>query len=514
MSDRPTEKPVTAPAPLPVEALRWHCDPNELSFADTSELKANREIIGQDRAIRAIRLGLEMDSPGYNIFLTGFVGTGRNTTMRAMLEKLDRSRTTPPDLCYVHNFVDPDRPMSLTLPAGMGKQLASRMKIVVKRLERDLPQVFDGEEFRKQRQVIAERFKTRQRDLIQGFETKVQDAGFRLVEVQSGPISNPQVLPVIDGEPKMFEEVEQLVVAGEMSEDDLRKMREAFVPLAEELQTVARDAVRVESEMVTRFGQHAREIAEPVVRRCVDMARDEFRDCEEVQNWLNDLQKDAIEHLAYFVNDFDEDEETEGAPLEERVPVRYYVNVIVDNSDTKGAPVVVETAPTQSQLFGLIERKVGADGQEQVDHLRIKAGSLQQANGGYLVINASDLFNEDGVVWNTLKRALRNGCVEVPSVANLVVGPPPLKPQPVPVKVKVVLIGDAHTYSVLHAWDEDFRKIFKVRADFDTEMQNDENCLRVYGEFFHGYGESLINYDDRNTAWGLGIATNDFLQRD
>ncbi|MEZ5066451.1 MAG: ATP-binding protein [bacterium] len=480
-----TEHAAPAHPSLAPEDLRWYCDPGSLPFADTTELEPHREIIGQARALRAIQLGLEMDSPGYNIFVTGFVGTGRNTTIRSVLERLDHDRETPPDLCYVHNFVDRDRPKALVVPAGRGRRLAARMKLLLRRLERDLPQVFESEEYLRQRHAIVERFKTRQREGIQAFEKKVEAAGFALVQVQAGPIANPQVVPVWKGEPKILDELEtEAAEAGSPTSDELKEIHEKLKPLSEELQSVVREAVRIETDMLHRFAEHAQSTAGPVTARGVEMVREDFRECPEVMAWLDQVERDVLAHLSEFVG------KAEGPSAEEveedaasDAETRYAVNVVVDNSEAKGAPVVVENMPTASQLFGLIDRVVHPDGEEPIDHTKIRAGSLHRANGGYLVLNATDVFSESAAVWNALKRTLRTGRLEIPAATQGVFGPVALKPEPVCISVKVVLIGDVNTYSVLHAYDDDFRKIFKVRADFDTEMPNGATQLVDYGRF-------------------------------
>jgi lon-related putative ATP-dependent protease len=505
MTDKLPEAPDRPP--LPPEDLRWVCDPDSFDFDCTSELDPVREIIGQERALRAITLGLEMRSPGYNIFVSGFVGTGRNTTIQRVLQHLDRGTVPPDDLCYVHNFSKPDRPRALFVPAGKGARLRDGMQRVIRHLGRDIPQIFESEPYRKGKEQIRDRFRTRTRELIQTFEERVGAEGFALVQVQVGPMTNPEVVPVVDGEPKFLTDLEQAVEAGEFPKERLEELREKHREYHGELQEVVKGAMKIDSEMNSAFAEHDRNTIRPLVKHCVDEIREEFTEQSSVLEWIGQVEEHLLTHLAPFTSTDEGEEKGEGSESEGDFPgsgvVEYQVNLVVDHSGTKGAPVVVENTPASAQLFGIIERKWSRGGEETVDHTRIRAGSLHAANGGYLVLNASDLFHEPAFVWNTLKRTLRTGLLEIPiSEPFVVLGPPAIKPEPVRICVKVVLIGDAHLYALLYHYDEDFKKIFKVRADFDTEMDNDPENRRLYGCFVQGLvdEEEILPFDRTGVA--------------
>ncbi len=463
---------------LPPDELRWTCDASALPFTTTAELAPHRGIIGQSRALEAITLGLEMDAPGYNVFLTGFVGTGRNTTIRSVLERLDRSAKPPPDLCYVHNFVHPDRPRALFLPAGRGRMLVAQMREMVRYLERDLPRLFQDEPYRKRRERIEERFRFQQRERILALEKKVEAEGFALVQVQVGAMSTPQVVPVVDGEPRFIADLEEAVQEDKFDAKRLEEIRNRQRQYVAELQEVVREAMKIESDLRARLSEHDVESARPLVNTCLALVREQLKDVADVQEWLAQAEAHALSHLKDFVHD-------ESEPSDGTTPLNaYVVNLLVDNADTKGAPVIVENMPTLQQLFGMIERSWSRNGESPVDHTRLKAGSLHRANGGYLVLNGSDLFSEPVFVWHAVKRTLRTGYLEFPSSESLwILGPPALKPEGVGIRVKVLLVGDVDLYSLLHAYDDDFAKIFKVRADFDTEMANAGPNHLLYGAF-------------------------------
>jgi ATP-dependent Lon protease len=461
---------------LQPDQLRWRLDPADLPFERTSELPPSREIIGQERALRAIRLGLSMESPGYNVFLTGFVGTGRNTTIRHVLDRFDQGAKPPPDLAYVHDFDDPDRPRAMLLPAGWGSRLVRRMEEVLRHLDREIPAAFEGKIHRDRRERIHERYRGQQRQVIGELEKTLAADEFALVQIQTGPTMSPQVVPVIDGEPRFVADLEEAVDEGKLTEERLEQIREKTRKHARELQDVVRETLKLENEMQDRLQDHDRASLRPVVSACFELVREEFSSHQEVLAWFKRMERHVVENVSTFLPDEEED------ATESRT--HYQVNLLVDNAEQKGAPVVLENTPTLGQLFGWVERRFSSDSEEIADHLRIKAGSLHRANGGYLVLNATDLFSESAGVWNTLKRALRSGSLEIPAPeAPTMLGPPALKPRPVPIRVKVLLVGDAHTYSLLHAYDEDFRKIFKVRADFDTEMENTPETRLLYGGF-------------------------------
>lgn len=472
-----TEKLTRAPeaTPLSLEQLRWNCDPAEFSFETTADLEPSREIIGQQRALEAIELGLSMKSPGYNIFLSGFVGTGRNTTIRHVLRQFDHRAAAPPDLCYVHNFEAPDQPKALFLPAGFGQRLVRRMSDIVSHLEREIPKVFEDEPYRKRMERIAERFQTRQIGLIQAFEKELESDNFALVQVQAESSVAPQVVPVVDGEPRFLGDLEEAVEEGKMKQETLDEIQKKAQEYSRQLQGVMRDTLKILGEMQTRFSDHDRLSVRPVVQASLGFLADEFSDQKEVRAWLKQVEKHVVENLREFRGGEDEEEEPSRS--------HYEVNLIVDNATRKGAPVIVESTPTLGGLFGLLERNLTAGPEERPNHLHLKGGSLHAANGGYLVLNAADVFNEPPAVWSALKRTLRTGRLEIPRDSAGMLGPTALKPEPVCIVVKVLLVGDAHLYSALHAYDEDFRKIFKVRADFDTEMPNESGNRLLYGRF-------------------------------
>ena len=487
-------------ARVPTEALRWECDPSGFAFETTAELDPVQEIIGQDRALRAMRIGLEMKSPGYNIFLAGFVGTGRNTTVQRVLQKLDRGTEPPPDLCYVHNFENPDRPKALSVPAGMGSLLRARMNTMVEHLTREIPRVFESDTYRKRRKRLEERFEKRQRETIEGFDKRMKGEGFALVEVQVGTMTSPELVPLVEGEARFFHDLEEAAEKGEFDAERLKLLHEQHRAYSDELQDMIRTAIQIDEERRTRVAKYDKEAARPIVTACFWEIREGLTENPDVADYLRSAEQHVLEHLLDFAAQEESDDESSSPHAV--AFARYRVNLIVDNSKSTGAPVVLEYVPTMAALFGIVERSWSKAGEEPADHLDIRAGALHQSNGGYLILNGTDLFSEPGSVWNTLKRTLRTGYLEIPPVTTSVLGPPAMKPERIPINVKVVLIGDTHLYSTLYHYDDDFKKIFKVRADFDTEMVNVDENLRLYGSFIQRLvaEERVLPFDRQGLA--------------
>lgn len=483
---------------IPVAKLTWHCDPASFDFETTAEIPPVEDIIGQERAVRAITLGLEMKSPGFNIFLSGFVGTGRATTIQHFLKRLDPRTKPPDDLVYVHDFVDPDSPRALFLPAGDGRAFAQSMATIGSKLRRELPKTIDAESHRARRGNLLDRIRARQRDLLRAFEKKAVAEGFTLIQVQAGELTHPDLAPIVEGQARPFAELEERVAAGTMSAADLARLTEKSKKLSAELDKVTRAVARLETELSAALAEENARAVRPLVSSIVAEARERFVDDLPIQEYLDRVEVAVLANLNRYWGE--EGGELGGAFTAEgerasngarnglganpAIDPEFQVNLLVDNQETRGAPVIVENAPTLARLFGMVERTWSPNGEGPPDHRRIKAGSLHRAHGGYLVLNATDVFAEPPQLWNTLKRTLRTGMLEIPDPeSGMGLGPPALKPEPVCISVKVILIGDLPTYSMLWDNDDDFQKTFKIRADFDTEMENTPANVRLYGAF-------------------------------
>ncbi|HPC83256.1 MAG TPA: AAA family ATPase [Thermoanaerobaculaceae bacterium] len=443
--------------------LRWVCPPEWIPADSTARIEPSEGIIGQARAVKALELGLAIDSLGFNVFVTGLVGTGRMTAIELHLRPLADRGPEPDDLLYVFNFASPEQPRLLRLGAGRGTALRDVMGRLLRELSQTLPGLFSSEDFQKHLEIAIGDLKASQQALIKGFEEKVRAAGFTLVQVQVGTVTRPEILPVLDDRPVTMDKLGLLAEEGKIDKARFAEIEAAHARLSEELGRVFHEVMARRDEMMSRAEALRRATLEPILKAAFsDMAR--AVGDPRVEPYLADVQRDLMEHLD-ALSQPDGGEEGPG-PL-----MRYQVNVIVDNGPTRGRPVVIETEPTFANLFGTVEARVGRDLQSSTsDHTRIRAGSLLRANGGFLVLNAFDAISEPGV-WPALKRALRyRRAVIRPRDVLFAITGQALQPEPVDLDVKVVMVGDRTLFDLLHELDEDFRKIFKVLADFDSEM--------------------------------------------
>ncbi|HVN76258.1 MAG TPA: ATP-binding protein [Thermoanaerobaculaceae bacterium] len=444
------------------DQLRWRCPDEWLPADSTSKIEPSSGIIGQARAVRALGFGLSVSSLGFNVFVTGLTGTGRMTAIELHIRPLADEGPTPDDLLFVYNFARPEQPRLLRLAAGRGVALRDGLEKLLRDLSGNMPGMFEGEEYQKRLDLAIEDLKSRQQELIKAFEHRVREAGFTLVQVQVGSVTRPEILPVVEERPVTLDKVQSLAQEGKFDRERAASIEQVHSKLSEELQRVFHEVTTLRDEMVARAEQLRRTMIEPTLKQALGAIAQSVKD-PRATPFLDEVLADIQEHLDLFASK----PEPDGDPL-----LRYRVNVVVDNGATQGRPVVIETEPTFGNLFGTIEARVGHNLQSTSDHMHIRAGSLLRANGGFLAINAFDAVSEAGV-WPALKRALRYRRVVIrPRDILFALSGNALQPEPVELDVKVVMIGDRALYDLLHDLDEEFRKIFKVLADFDSEMPN------------------------------------------
>lgn len=470
---------------VPIEKLRWRCDPNLLPFETTEAIKPCEEIIGQERALEAIHLGLDIGSIGYNIFVTGLAGTGRFTTIKCVLEEMDVKGKIPDDLCYVNNFKNPDMPHMLILPAGQGNGFKKEMENLVEALKKKFPLIFENETYLNKKKEIVERYRNKQAEMFKEFEKKVHKEGFTLVQIQMGPYSRPGIFPMVEGNPVNIDQLESMVEEGKYTKEDLEKMKGKQTELVNELENIFKETRKSEKEIKEELTALDNEVISPVVKDSISDIKERFN-YEKIQRYLEEVQEDILVNL----NRFREKEESPTPPIPGLVfpqPAdsftEYSVNVLVDNSETKGAPIIVETTPSYRNLFGTVERMVDRSGMWKTDFTHIKAGSFLRANGGYLIFNALDALVEPGV-WPALKRTLKNQVMEIQTYDPFYLfATTALKPEPIECTTKVIMIGDSYLYHLLYNLDDDFKKIFKIKAEFDSVTNKDDEKIGQYTAF-------------------------------
>lgn len=475
-------KPATE---LRIDQLRWSCPEDLFDFSCTKEIKTNAGIIGQARAIRAIKTGLEIKHPGYNIFVSGLTGTGRSTTIREILTKLDRRHKSLDDLLYVHQFKNPDLPLLIRLPAGQGKKFRKDMDSLIDAFSRHLPGIFESDAYKQEVEAITEKYHSKERKLFTDFEKRVADAGFAVVKIQMGTFTRPDLMPSIDDKPIPFEELEKSVDEGKYDAALFKEMQAKYLELRKELEKLLTTGRTLERDLQTEIEKTIRRFGLPCVESLINDIRDHYKN-ETLSQYLNDIRDYTLDEIEIFIKKDDKQNPMSqmmgpSAPVD---PFRLFrVNLLVDNSDRKSAPAILETVPNYKNLFGTIEKVVDRSGNWVSDFLNIKAGSILRANGGFLVINLLDAIGEP-FVWQTLKRTLKYGQVEIENPESFIFfGQTALKPEAIKIDLKIVLIGDKSHYLMLYNYDEDFKKIFKISADFDDRMDRTDQHIQDYASF-------------------------------
>lgn len=488
-----------APRELTAEQLRRHCDTAHFAFTTTAEAPELEGIIGQERATRALQFGIEMPYPGYNIFAMGPAGAGKTSIITRFLEDWAAGRPIPPDWGYIHNFKDPDHPKAIRLPPAGGVRLRDQMDAALANLAEILPKTFASDQYAEHRNAIGREWAEQRDQRLRQLDAMVRQQGFALVNLPTGL----GIAPARNGRPLTEEEFNRL------SDAEKSALNERGQVLQEALERVMRQLRELEEAAQERLANLDQEVTARTIRPIFDKLAAEYRDWPDVLAYLAGVQA----HIAEHADDFKikpgaaEEEAQEGADADaEAAPWgrpradtpldQYRLNVIVDNSGLRGAPVVVETNPTYANLIGRVEMRAEL-GTLVSDYRHVKAGALHRANGGYLVLDARVLLRQP-FAWEALKQALRNRRIRIEEGAQTgVLVAATLSPEPIPLDVKVVLIGDPETYYLLYAYDEQFEKLFKVRADFAFEMDwTAENETRL-AQFIRSRveDEGLLHFD-------------------
>ncbi len=469
---------------VPFEKLRWRLDPATLPFKTTEDLSPLREIIGQDRGVEAFKFGMGINKPGYNVFVTGIANTGRLSTVRKLLEEISKKDgKVPDDLCYVNNFKNTEAPILLRLKAGMGQKFKKDVREFIDALKKEVPQLFESQEYLNRKKEIMIEYEKKGKSFFKDLDKKVREQGFALVDVQMGQIKRPEVMPLVDGNPTHIDQLEDMVEKGRFPKEEFEVLKEKQAKLREEIDQIFLELRDLQKDVQQTIEKMDRLMFMKVATDLSAPLRDKYP-TKEVDKYLTDLLEDMTENLQIFGTQ--PQPQIPGMPFlmpEGDAFQPYQVNLIADNAEQKGPPVIVETYPTYRNLFGSIERVVDRSGMWRTDFSKIKAGSIIRANGGYLVLNLLDALVEAGV-WPALKRALKTKKMEIqtydPFYLFTTTG---LKPEPIDMDMKVVVIADETIYHLLHAYDEDTAKIFKVRADFDMSMNKNDKSVLQFAEF-------------------------------
>ena len=487
MSDAPTiHKLDAAEATLAV-------DPSSFGFTSTAELEPLEGIVGQPRAMRALDLGTGIHHPNFHIYVAGLIGTGRSELLRRALRERISDDSVPPDWVYLNSFAEPDRPLAVNLAAGLGAQLRKDMQDFVEHLQESLPKAFKEESFDAEKQKLRQEYRKKGEEVFEQLEDL---AGQHNMNVHQLPDGQIVFIPLKDGKPMSPEEVEQL------SPEELAELESH----QDELLELAGRVIQQQHEIQRQLSSDVRGVARAFARRLLAPLIAQLKqryDIDRLNDWFDHLEDHVLDHLNRFRETSDTPPSVAAmlageAPAEpEELFLEYRVNVVVDNSRLEKPPIIIEDAPHYRNLFGTIERVVDRAGRVITNFSRIKSGSLLRANGGYLIVNLMDALAEP-FVWKELKRALKSRSLEIQvhdPYSMFTVST--IQPEPIPLHVKLVAIGEPLVYHLLYLHDEDFREIFRVKADFDSDLDRDEETGRTYGRFLRGLceQEELADFD-------------------
>lgn len=461
---------------VPAERLRKVCCGEELDFCRTTEdMQPPEDFIGQERAVRAMQFGLAMKAPGYNIFVVGPPGTGKSTYVQAIVSQAAAGGSVPDDWCYIYNFNDKDRPLAVSLPAGEGRGFKKDVEELLADLRLNIPKAFESGDYESQKDAIVHDVQQKMTGYFQEIEEAALNEGFDMKRTPNGII----FIPLKDGKPFSSEDFEELTA------QERREMEEKGRKLHKKLEETFHTGRMLEKQAGEKIAELEKEIALFAIGPLIDRLLEKYNKYLPITDYLKMYLIDVTNNLEIFKGSAPPPEQTRvNLSQEESDPfIRYRVNLFVSHAKNGGAPVVIEPSSLYYNLFGKIEYR------SQVlslntDYMMVKPGSIHRANGGYLVLQAKDVLS-DPFAWDTLKKALkyRQATVENIGEQYRLVPTVTLRPEPIPLNLKVVLIGSPQLYGLLYSLDEDFQKLFKVKVDFDTEMPRNPDNLRQYASF-------------------------------
>lgn len=439
--------------------------PLRLEFNNIKELSFKTEIVGQQKAIEAIKLSLGIRHPHYNLFVSGLPGTGRTTSVKHILSKM-KKKTKLYDRCYVYNFANPDSPILLTFKAGEGKKFKRDFENLVSNILDFIVNFLRSEAVAELKKRILEKYRKSENRLFEDLQKIAEPLGFKVIFLKIESFYRPVVKPVYKGQIVDYSDIERLRAEGKISDEEYMKIEENFSKVSFEFDKVLINVNELMRKASEEIDNAIKNIVLPVVISKIKPLKDVYKD-KKVKNFLDDFLKDIVEDIMKL---------SEGNIT---YPTKYKVNLIIDNSNMKTTPIVFENSPTLQKLFGTIEMISDSQGLFKTDFTMIRGGSILKADGGFLVINAYDLLTHPGL-WDKLKRTLRSGELEIQPREDNIYITTGLRPDPIKVDVKVILIGEPWIYDILYSFDPEFNELFRVRADFDYTMDLNKDSALQY----------------------------------
>lgn len=466
---------------LSYKSLKQKCDPDIFKFETTAELESIDTGIGQDRGIKALEFGLNVDVKGYNIYVEGPSGVGKTMYAKNYLEKISKKKKAPQDWCYIYNFENPNEPISVSLPAGQGKDFRDSMEAFIKDIRSDIRKTFNNDDFEKEKKLIKQEFEEKRSLLMEKLNKESLKYGFQVKTAQNGIY----MMPVIDGKTIEEEEFEKLDESIKKDfEDKSNIVQQQIIEVISEIKEIERDQEKKVEEWQSN-------IALLTINVHINYIKSKFKKNKKITEFLNGIKKDILKNISIFVADDKQEKNGQsGSRQESPKPwLNYRVNLFIDNSNLEGAPVVMDSNYSYHNIFGKLEYE-NYYGSLKTDHMMIKPGLMHYANGGYIIFQAKDLIS-NGLCYDALKKALRIKELGIENAADqrssmVMIS---LKPEPIPLDIKVIIIGDSGIYNTLLAVDSDFRKLFKIKVEFEDDAPRNVENMNKLARFIHGFCE-------------------------
>ena len=467
---------------LSYKDLKMTCNTDLFKFDTTEELESIQSGIGQDRGIKALEFGLQVDVKGYNLYLEGPSGVGKTMYTKNYLDKISKKKKVPSDWCYIYNFDNPNEPIAVSLPAGQGKDFKDDMDGFIKEIRKDIKKTFNNDDFEKEKALIKQEFEAKRSALLEKLNLDASKYNFQVKAAQNGIY----MMPVVDGKTIEEEEFEKL------DEQIKQEYEEKSVIVQEQIMNAISQIKEIERQSDKKISEWQSNVALLTVNVHINFLKSKYKRNKKINQFLNDVKQDVLKNIPLFLEDENKQPQQPGQnpAIRKQDPcLNYRVNLFIDNSNCEGAPVIMDSNYSYHNIFGSLEYE-NYYGALKTDHTMLKPGLMQRANGGYIIFQAKDLLS-NSMCYEALKKALRMKELGIENTADqrssmVLVS---LKPEPIPLNLKVILIGNESIYQTLLAMDSDFRKLFKIKVEFESEAPINAENLNKLAQIIHGFCE-------------------------
>ena len=461
--------------------LKMSCNPSIFDFDTTADLESIQDGIGQDRGIKALEFGLQVDVKGYNLYIEGPSGVGKTLYTKNYLNKLAAKKRVPSDWCYIYNFENPNEPIAVELPAGQGKEFKEAMDGFIKEIRKDIRKTFNNDDFEKEKALIKQEFEEKRSALLDKLNQDASKHNFQVRTAQNGIY----MMPIVNG--RVIEEEEFEKLADEIKQEYEQKS----LIVQEQIMNAISQIKEIERQADKKISEWQSNVALLTVNVHINYLKSKYKRNKKINHFLNDVKQDVLKNIPTFLEDPEKQQANQPNPVMRKPDpcLNYRVNLFIDNSNREGAPVIMDSNYSYNNIFGAIEYE-NYYGSLKTDHTMLKPGLMQQANGGYIIFQAKDLLANSSC-YEALKKALRIKELGIENVAEqrssmVLIS---LKPEPIPLNLKVILIGNSTIYQTLLSMDSDFRKLFKIKVEFEETAEANNENLNKLAQIIHGFCE-------------------------